>query len=601
MPKPAVRVDLTARDMATSALERLNKRLEALRGPATRSQKAIDKFRDVSGLNRLGEGLGRVRSSASSAFLSLGEIVPVLGAITGAASLAGIYRLSSSWASFGSSLGFAAQRIGVSSSTLMSLGGAARIAGSSADSLQSGMQTLGQGMWDAIGGRNPELMAAFGALHLGMYNLGGGLKTVDQVTAQVADKIASIPNPMAQAAVATAFYGSAAENLLPFLRLGSRGMADYQREAIGYGVVNAKGVVAANNLRMAQTRLSLAVEGFGYAVAEKLEPILSPAIAGMANWVSQNRAWIATDIGRHVSDFVAWLKKIDWTAVKKGFDSLIDRAEHFLKRIDDIAQSRAFKTLAQMIDGGQPSGGAPVLSSSGQVKAGLPNGGVLPMTNAATEQMVREEAIRQGADPDRMVALMRDESSGRQIDPKTGKILTSKAGALGLFQVEPSTAAGLNSGRGYDLSDPRQNARAGIEYYQEMKKAYGTDDYATAAYNLGPGIRFHLYRLTHDKNILPNETIGEIDKVNATAAALKGTPAAVAPLTGGPIASVPPGNAQSRDFQAVLDQLRLSVTVDHKNAPPGSSVRVASNDQRVRVQRVATQRAMDPDVAAKGY
>ena len=79
---------------------------------------------------------------------------------SGAASIAGMVKLTTAWADFGSQLGFTAQRLGMSASALQTFQGAAALAGSSSSALASGMQTLGQNMWNAVGGRAPEVPLA---------------------------------------------------------------------------------------------------------------------------------------------------------------------------------------------------------------------------------------------------------------------------------------------------------------------------------------------------------------------------------------------------------------------------------------------------------
>ena len=314
----SVNVVISATDRVTAKVDAINKRLAAMRAPTERLTKSLERFGKLTGLANVGEGFRKIGGFAKDAFLQVSRVVTPLAAITGAASLAGMYRLTESWANFGSHLGFAAQRIGLSSNQLQSFDGAARLAGSSADSMQSGLQTLGQNMWDAVGGRNPAFFAAMSRLHISWQRQNGSAKGVAEVLPQIADRIKALRDPYAQAAVATELLGSAGEDLLPVLRLGSTGLAAYQRQAVAYGVINGRGVAAANRLRMAQMSLQLAVEGLGYSVAEKLEPVLSPLLQSMAAWIARNRDWIATKIGTYVGDLARWLKSIDWNAVQQG-------------------------------------------------------------------------------------------------------------------------------------------------------------------------------------------------------------------------------------------------------------------------------------------
>lgn len=61
----------------------------------------------------------------------------------------------------------------------------------------------------------------------------------------------------------------------------------------------------------------------------------------------------------------------------------------------------------------------------------------------------------------------------------------SKVGAQGLMQLMPGTAKELGV---TDVFNPRQNLRAGIEYFSKLQKQFNyNSQYALAAYNAGPG------------------------------------------------------------------------------------------------------------------
>lgn len=89
---------------------------------------------------------------------------------------------------------------------------------------------------------------------------------------------------------------------------------------------------------------------------------------------------------------------------------------------------------------------------------------------------VRELAPAYGVDPELAVRVMRQESGG---NPNA----LSQAGAIGLMQLMPDTAAGL----GVDPRDPEQNIRGGLEYLRQQKEKFGSWGLALAAYNAGPG------------------------------------------------------------------------------------------------------------------
>lgn len=93
------------------------------------------------------------------------------------------------------------------------------------------------------------------------------------------------------------------------------------------------------------------------------------------------------------------------------------------------------------------------------------------------DSAIASAAQRYRIDPGIFARLIQQESAG---DPNA----VSSAGARGLAQLMPGTAAGL----GVDASDPQQNLDGGARYLRQMLDRYGGDyRLALAAYNAGPG------------------------------------------------------------------------------------------------------------------
>ena len=92
-------------------------------------------------------------------------------------------------------------------------------------------------------------------------------------------------------------------------------------------------------------------------------------------------------------------------------------------------------------------------------------------------------AARYGVPADLVIAQADQESGGNQYD-SNGRVLTSSAGAMGVMQLMPATAADL----GVDPSDPAQNIDGGVRYLAQLLKEFNGDtQLALAAYNWGPG------------------------------------------------------------------------------------------------------------------
>jgi soluble lytic murein transglycosylase-like protein len=96
--------------------------------------------------------------------------------------------------------------------------------------------------------------------------------------------------------------------------------------------------------------------------------------------------------------------------------------------------------------------------------------------------VVMQEAQRQGVDPAIALAVARTES-GVCHWSRDGLVITSSAGAIGIMQLMPATAAEL----GVDAMDLYQNIRGGVTYLKTLYEKYGSWNSALAAYNWGPG------------------------------------------------------------------------------------------------------------------
>ncbi|MGH9406764.1 MAG: lytic transglycosylase domain-containing protein [Terriglobia bacterium] len=98
------------------------------------------------------------------------------------------------------------------------------------------------------------------------------------------------------------------------------------------------------------------------------------------------------------------------------------------------------------------------------------------MSNSDTQSLVAQTSIDYGIDPALGLAVAQQESGFDQ-----GAV--SPAGAIGVMQLMPATAAGL----GVDPTDEAQNIQGGMSYLRSQLSAFGDPAQALAAYNWGPG------------------------------------------------------------------------------------------------------------------
>lgn len=100
----------------------------------------------------------------------------------------------------------------------------------------------------------------------------------------------------------------------------------------------------------------------------------------------------------------------------------------------------------------------------------------LPLADESLSSLITNAAKKYQVDPKLVSAVAEVESGGRQE-------ATSSAGAVGVMQLMPDTAASL----GVNPYDKRENVEGGAKYLKEMLDLFGGDvKKAVAAYNAGP-------------------------------------------------------------------------------------------------------------------
>jgi len=105
------------------------------------------------------------------------------------------------------------------------------------------------------------------------------------------------------------------------------------------------------------------------------------------------------------------------------------------------------------------------------------------MADQSILAMIQAAAAKYGVDPSLAAAVAQQESGVRQTN-SAGSPIVSSAGAIGVYQLEPATAAGL----GVNPYDAAQNVDGGVRYLSQLLSQFGGDvSLALAAYNAGPG------------------------------------------------------------------------------------------------------------------
>ena len=147
------------------------------------------------------------------------------------------------------------------------------------------------------------------------------------------------------------------------------------------------------------------------------------------------------------------------------------------------AEVAAFARVADPVEppAADPSPGA---AQPAGVAAGSDSAPEAALTSADLAQMLAKAGQSHNLDVDLLASVIKEESGG---NPRA----VSRAGARGLMQLMPATAASLGVQNSFQ---PQQNVSGGSAYLDEMLTRYGNNlALALAAYNAGPDAvdRYH--------------------------------------------------------------------------------------------------------------
>lgn len=175
------------------------------------------------------------------------------------------------------------------------------------------------------------------------------------------------------------------------------------------------------------------------------------------------------------------------------------------------------------------------------------------MTLTAIQNMIVQAALSAGVDPGIALGVAQVESGS---NPNTRD---GAAGEIGIFQIMPSTAPGVN------LRDPNTNIQTGVGYLASLLSEFGGDyNQALAAYNWGPG------NVAASGGAFPGSVVNYVNAVMSAASSFSGSLPASSSLLGagapliatGTLAQILPSTPMGYAAWAVGGFLLLSLVID---------------------------------------
>lgn len=268
--------------------------------------------------------IGDVGNSAANLAGKVGLPIGLISGALAGLSIAGVQRAVMGFAQFGDEVAKSSQRLGVSISEYQRLEYIAGQSGVSAEELGSSVGRLNRNIAMAAAGKGKDLAGLLKRAGISMRGANGELRSGAELLPEVADMFARNKNAAVQARMGNAIFGKSWQALAPLLQGGREGIEELTARYKLLGLeIDESAIKAGEKWGDQVDDLSRAVRAYGYHIAGKLLPVLSPLIERTIRWAAANRELITTRVSSFVAEFAGYVSRIDWNAVVQGANGLV--------------------------------------------------------------------------------------------------------------------------------------------------------------------------------------------------------------------------------------------------------------------------------------
>src|SRR5262249_14972894 len=154
----------------TATVRKINAGFGSLTRPIGDIRNSVGALGREAGIDRIGKSMMGVGQAAAGVAQSVAKIAAPMAAIFRLGGVATVAATTLAWARLGAEVGRTSAIIGVSTTQLQGLRGAAQLAGLSAESMTAGLKSLGNTMEDAMFGRNQEALVMMQRLGISLHH-----------------------------------------------------------------------------------------------------------------------------------------------------------------------------------------------------------------------------------------------------------------------------------------------------------------------------------------------------------------------------------------------------------------------------------------------
>lgn len=327
------KIVISATDKATATIRQVNEEFAKLTRPFANVGKSFKRFGSELGLDKVGKRLATVGGHARATAGKMASIVTPLAAITSAASIAGVAKMASSWATLGRNVAWGARQVGVSTTQFQKMQQMGKLTGVGAEALTSGIQSLQDTMQSAKYGGNAQAYQIFSALMKGMAQTKEGVPdAIEQLQRlhkafQENPALRGHPERMRQVTEALGIG-----QLTPLLMENEQAWEQDQKAIESFYQSSDTAIAQANDFKRSLSLLSLEADGLQQSILDRVVPIFRPLIDELSTWIAKNRELLSQKVAEWAQQVAKWIQGIDWKKVGdavtnfiKDIGALIDR------------------------------------------------------------------------------------------------------------------------------------------------------------------------------------------------------------------------------------------------------------------------------------
>ncbi len=207
-------------------------------------------------------------------------------------------------------LGRTATIVGTSASNWQRWAYAAKMTDTNVDGLQSSMQKLNRNMAELTVGKGTLMdLAKYGPP--GLARQIKATHDTSEATLLLADAMQKTKDPQVRAAIATAAFGKAGQDLIPLLAQGRSGIHALMKEADRYGsILDDKVVEAGGRVDDTMKRLRGTIGAVKDQVLSFVLQAVAPYLEKATEWIADHKELIATKIDQFITKGAAAFKSL---------------------------------------------------------------------------------------------------------------------------------------------------------------------------------------------------------------------------------------------------------------------------------------------------